>query len=560
MKQLKLAMVAACLSGVMGTHANAALYTITELPTQGIALNSFATSINNAADVSAVFTGVYNPPIDLELIDLDDELFVDNLTDIDAARNGNFNAEDLTFISAVIAGQIGNLRQRIANNQSYVINADASNSDDISLVAGFDAIDPDLGVFSRSTATQARAINNQGVVAGSSEDKFDKLPYTTEDGTDQTYVLQDFGLRAFVTINGVNYGIEPEIDTISAFTEAYDVNDSLLVAGYESIDPTETRLNAIENCADEEIRGDVPVESCYQTLLTSGISTSFQLRGALWQLNQQGEVVSRETLGLLLTPEEDDSRLFVSRAVAVNENGIAVGDSSDYYQDDTNQVRTFAAVFDNGEVLDITDHEDYFNSTATDINDSNIVVGQANLNVSGFTRTKFFYHDYNNGTVIYPDDFFQGSSSVARSINNNNVIVGSGEIDSTINAERRTAAFIYDINEDSFQDLNDMVACGSPYSLVRADSINDNNQIVATAVARRQTFDILGEPRLDDNGEPVLQDLVVSVLLDPIANGQIDDCEPPPSEVQERSGGSFGWGVLSLMGLGLIRRRLTQSR
>lgn len=555
MRQVKLAMVAACLSGVIGTHANAALYSVTELPTQGTALNSFATDINDSAEISAVFTGVYNPPIDLELIDLDDDIFVDNLTDIDAARNGNFNAEDLTFVSAFVAGQAGNLRQRIANNQSYLINTGASNSDDIRFIAGFDEIDADLGVFSRSTSTQIRSLNNQGVVVGTSEDKFNKLLYTNEDADELTYVLQDFGLRAFVNINGVNYGIAPEDDTVSGVTEGYDVNDNLLVVGYETIEPTESRVTAVENCEDDETRGDAPVESCYQTLISNGVLTSFQIRGALWQLNEQGEVVSRETLGLLLTPEDDDDTLFISRAVAVNEAGIAVGDSSDYFQDDTDRVRTFAAVFANGEVTGITDHDEYFNSTATDINDSNIVVGQASLNVGGFTRTKFFYYDFDADTVTYPDDFFQGSSSVARGINNNNLIVGSGELDSTVNVERRTAAFLYDIEEDSFQDLNDLVACDTPYSLVRAEGINDNNQIVATAVVRRQTFDILGAPRLDDSGEPVLQDLVVSVLLDPIANGQIDDCDPPPSEVQERSGGSFGWSALGLLMFGLLRRR-----
>lgn len=562
MRQVRLALLAASLSGILSHSAVAAVYDIVELPMQDIALNSFSASINDSGDVALVSNGIYNPPIDLSLLDFDSEILIENLTDIEAARNGNFNADDLIFISSFIAGQISNTGQQIALSQSYLVNSGATTSDDVTFIAGFDEIEDQFNDYSRSTDTRIREINEQGIVVGSSEGKFGKVVYTNEAENEITYIVQPFGLRGFVNINGVNHGLSPESEVIGAVTEGFDINNSLLVAGYESVDPTQVRQDAEANCEDDEVRGDIPAELCLQQLINAGVLSAFQLRGTLWQLNEQGETLSKETLGLLITPEEDDERVHISRALAVNENGIAVGEATDFYQDNEDQPRTFAAVFQNGEVTGFTDHEEFFNSIAIDINNNNWVTGQATKSISGIQRTKFFVYDVDSATVTYPDDFFPGSSSVARAINDNNLVVGEGEVDSSLNVARRSHAFLYDIGEDTFQDLNDLVGCNSPYTIVQANSINNSNQIAATAVVNRQTFDITGAARVDENGDPVTEDLIVSLLLNPVSNGQIEDCSaepPPPGEdpTQERSSGSMGW--LSMLVLGLaagIRRRV----
>lgn len=565
MRQFRLALVAASLSGILGHSAHAAVYDVIELPMQDIALNSFSSSINDSGNIALISTGVYNPPIDLSLLDFDSETFTENLTDIDAARNGDFNDEDLLFITSFIEGQIGNTGQQLAVSQSYLVNAGATNSDDVTFIAGFDEISDDFNGYTRSTDTRIREINNQGVLVGSSEAVFEKVEYTNESDLDITYIVQPFGQRAFVNIDGVNYGIAPESEITGAITEGFDVNNNLLVAGYESVDPTETRQTAHENCQDDETRADIPLELCYQQLIDAGVLTAFQLRGALWQLNADGEVLSKETLGLLITPEEDDTTVYISRALAVNDAGIAVGEATDYYRDDEDQPRTFAAIFNDGEVTGFTDHDEFFNSIATDINNNNLAVGQSSKNINGTTRTKFFVYDVDSATVTYPTDFFEGSASVARAINDNNLVVGEGEVDASFNLARRKHAFLYDIEEDNFQDLNDLIACDSPYTIVQANSINNSNQIAATAVVNRQTFNIKGEPRVDDNGDPVTDDLIVSLLLNPIPNGEIEDCstggDTPPDEApnEERSSGSFG--IFASLGLGLLaflRRRVTR--
>ncbi len=559
MRQVRLALVAACLSGIFSHSVHAAVYEVVEIPTQNIALNSFAASINDTGDIALVTTGVFNPPIDLSLLDFESEILINGLTDLEGAQNGNFNAEDLTFISSFIAGQVSNTGQQIASSQSYLANAGTLSGDDIVFIPAFDEVDPDLNSFTRSIDTRVREVNNQGVMVGTSEGKFGKVVYTNEAETEITYTLQSFGQRGFVSIGGTNYGLEPGVETVGAISEGFDVNNNLLVAGYETLDPTEARVTAEANCQDDEVRGDIPVELCLQNLINAGVLSAFQLRGALWQFNEQGEVLSKESLGLHITPEEDDTRVHISRALSVNDNGVAVGEATDFYQDDEDRPRTFAAIFQNGEVTGFTDHEEYFNSIAIAINNNNLVIGQATKNISGFSRTKFFIYDIDSETTTFPEDFFPGSASVARAINENNLVVGEGEVDASFNVPRRGHGFLYDIEAGTFQDLNDLVSCTSPYTIVQANSINSSNQIAATAIVHRQVFDILGEGRVDDNGDPVTEDLIVSVLLDPVTNGQIDDCngeEPPPEEEnQERSSGSFAWFSLFIGMMVIVRRR-----
>lgn len=556
MRQVKLALVAASLSVIFSQATQAAVYEIVEMPMEEISLRGFSSSVNSAGDVGLVATGVFNPPIDLSLIDFENQTVIDGLTDIESARQGNFNAADLTFITSFIASESSTISQQIANSQSYIVPAGATTAEQVVFVPGFDEIDPDLNGYSRSTDTRIRFLSDSDIAVGSSEGKFNKTPYTNESGNEITYITQDFGSRAFVNIAGVNYGIAPESDITGAVTEGFGINSNMLVVGYETVDPTAARIAASANCADEEARGDFPEEQCRQQLIEAGILTAFQLRGALWQMNDQGEVLDRRILGLHITPAEDDSRIHISRALAVNDAGIAVGEATDFFLEDENRPRTFAAVFRDDEVIGFTDHNEYFNSIAIDINNNNIVTGQATRTINGVNRTKFFIYDIATETVTYPNDFFPSSASVARDINNNNMVVGEGEVDSSINVTRRDHGFLYNVDEDTFQNLNDLTACNTPYTIVQANSINDDNQIAATAIVNRQSFNIKGEAVVDDNGEPVLEDAIISVLLNPIPGGQIDDCDEPEEEVDERSGGSVGWAATLLAGLvGLARRR-----
>lgn len=561
MRQVKLALVAASLSVIFSQSTQAAVYEVVELPMEEISLRGFSSAINEAGDVGLVATGVFNPPIDVSLIDFEDQILVDGLTDIESARQGNFNAEDLTFITTFLAGGSSTITQQFASSQSYVVPAGATSSNQVTFIPGFDEIDPDLSDYSRSTDTRVRHLSNTGIAVGTSEGKFNKTPYTNQSGNEIVYITQPFGQRAFVNIAGVNHGIAPESDVTGAVTEGFGMNDNMLVVGYETIDPTAARISASENCADEEERGDFPEALCRQQLIEAGILTAFQLRGALWQMNELGEVTDRRILGLHITPAEDDNRIHISRALSVNNAGIAVGEATDFFLEDEARPRTFAAVFRDEEVIGFTNHNDYFNSIAIDINNNDIVVGQATRTINGVNRTKFFVYNVETETVTYPDDFFPSSASVARDINDNNLVVGEGEVDSSINVTRRDHGFLYNVDEDLFQNLNDLTSCETPYTIVQANSINNDNQIAATAIVNRQTYDITGQPRVDADGEPVTEDAIISVLLNPIPGGQIDECDTPTEEVDERSSGSVGWVATLFAGLlGFGRRRLMRAK
>ena len=175
-------------------------------------------------------------------------------------------------------------------------------------------------------------------------------------------------------------------------------------------------------------------------------------------------------------------------------------------------------------------------------------------------RTKFFYVDTNADAgemelVPYQHDFFNGSSSTARAINENNVVVGEGEFethnDSTSNP-RRTHAFMYDINTDTFTDLNDFLSCDTPYTIIEARDINEDNEISATAIVKENRRDAKGELVQDEDGNQLTEDVVRAVTLRPIA-GEIEDCSEVEEKV-ERKGAGIGLGLFALFGLLGIRR------
>lgn len=551
MSQFKIAPIAALCTAVISASASSAVYQITEVDTYQTALNAFSSGINAAGDVAVIVQSPYNPPIDLSFLNFDADFFQTNLTDVDAARNGNFNATDYFIIADFVRGQRGStLAQKLAEYQSYTYENGV-----LLFEPAFDEIDAELGGYSQSTETQIQAINDSGVTVGISEGKTFKVEYTNDIGAELTYVVQEFGARGFVNINGQTVGLVSESDLVGGYSEAHDINNGLLVAGAEVLDPLESYVESVEECNDEEARGDFPFEVCIQQRINAGPENSHQIRGVLWQLDQQGNVLEKTQLGLPITVDEDDSRQFVSRALAVNENGVAVGTATNYIGENENFPRSYPALFNAGEVTTIIDTSENLEGAAVDINNNDIVTGYSTRNVDGRTRTKFFVYNVNDNQLTYPDDFFSGASTVARALNDNGQVVGEGDVDTTSNTGlRRKHAFIYDINEDSFQNLNDLVACNSPYTIVQANDINDAGQIAATAVINKPILNMLGQPQLDDDGNEVFQDIVVSVLLDPITGGTPDDCAPPPAEVQERQGGALSFWLLGLLGLGFLRK------
>jgi hypothetical protein len=272
------------------------------------------------------------------------------------------------------------------------------------------------------------------------------------------------------------------------------------------------------------------------------------LRGLIWQLDDQGNLIDTKQLGILFEPEVDDETNYSSQALEINDNGIAVGVSNgQYIVNGVTATRNFGVIFDNDQIINITpDPETIVAQTSTtissaaDINNDNLVVGYQIKSVNGSNRTKFFVYDMNLNEITFPEDFFLGSSSIALDINNNGLVVGYGDVDASLTG-RRTEGFLYDNEAEQFNGLQELISCDSPYTIVQANCSNDKDEIVATALYRGPARDSMGEIILDSTGNEIIIDLVSAVKLEPIAGGEIENCEIVDELNKERQGASVTW-------------------
>lgn len=562
MKKTRLAVLMSCSLITLAAHS--AQYRVVELPVSDLGQSAFASGINGSGDVIVNVQNLYSPVIDVSLIDFELESLVNALTDIEAAKAGNLNDEDyLLLYSFVNANRENQGFQQIAQRKSFVFNETVA-----TLLPGFDLKTVTDGVFDGSTTTIVRGLNDFGYAVGASQGGFYKLPYTFNDETEATFVLNDFYRRGFAEVNGKVVELAPPDITAGGLSDAFDINSNNQVVGTGTTAiESETFQTSAANCVDETLypdpenpddppakkRGDLPVESCLRSLniaLSTNPGAYAQRRGLIWQLDDQGALLSTKELGLLFSPEEDDSRIFNSTAVAINDNGIAVGDSPVLYKE-TTALTTGAAIYIGDQILTINANDDNLSSTATAINDDDIVVGYVQKRVNGIVRKKFFVHDINTDITTYPNDFFLGSSSVPSGINNNGLVVGYAEIEASIN-NRRNAAFLYNYEDNSFTDIGSLLACDSPYVVQTANGINDNNEIAATALRKGKSTNIKGEPVLDSDGVEIETDVVVAVKLIPIEGGSVEQCEVVDEVNRPRQGaGMSGLLLLAFFGIGL---------
>jgi hypothetical protein len=84
---------------------------------------------------------------------------------------------------------------------------------------------------------------------------------------------------------------------------------------------------------------------------------------------------------------------------------------------------------------------------------------------------------------------------------------------------------------------------------VQANSINDKDEIAATALYKGPARDSMGDIILDSTGSEIIVDLVVAVKLEPIIGGLDETCDTPSDGVnRDRQGASVTW----ILGFGLI--------
>ena len=564
----RLASVSALTMTLVAASVQAATYDVVELQANGKGIHGFAQSVNERGDALMFVQTPFKPDIDVDLLDVtDNPTLTDNLSDVDAVKAGNISTADLTAI-------YNHLRQRNADSLSQKIelyNSYEVNDSNVTVAPGFDvpvaAFDNRL---SGSVNTYAFDINDQGVIVGSGIGPTRKVAYTDKDSKDVTYVVRDFWFRGFANVNGVNIPLVPRESRIGGLSEAKAINNSNQIAGSQSIGFAENTLTRINNCNDDDKRADIPVDLCMHLEgRTAGLSnirtdatanirsfTPVQFRATVWQLGDDNQLSVVKEFGLADTPEGGHESSFFSRATGINNQGVAVGEASDYFRDlrNSNAIRTFAAIFKDDKVTLFTDQQEYRNSTATDINDSNLVIGHATKSINGFLRNKFFVHDINSGETKYPKDFFPGSSSTARDINNQGWVVGDGEVDSNLSQTRRRHAFLYNTEDESFKDLNTFLTCNSKYTIVQGNSIKDKGEILATAVVTKPRLNIAGEVVKNDAGVELTQDVTIAVKLVP-NGGSVDDCTAQKPKVKRKGGSVPVWIALLLLPLAAWRRK-----
>lgn len=528
---------------------HSAQYRVVELPVSNLGKHTFPAAINNTGDMAVNVDLIYNPPIDTTLINFNSLDVVLGLTNLDSVRGGDLNNTDYTWLFNYLISNSGSQKfQQIATVNSFVATDGLSEP-----LAGFDTIDPNTNEYRNSAATQVRSINNFGFTVGVSQDGFYSLDYLDRNFVEQVYILNDFFSRGFAQIDDNIVELAPPDTTAGGLSDAYDINSQNQVVGVGTTAfVTDFYASQVNACADPLVRGDVPEASCLRSLslqLASEQNSAAQQRGLIWQLDERGEVLDTFTLGMLITPDSADLSVYSSKAVAINDRGIAVGESPNIAQDNSS-LTVSAAIYDGDDVFTINQDDEVFSSTAYDINNDNLLVGHGTKLINGAVRTKFFVHDMEADLTIYPNDFFEGSSSSALSINAEGMIVGFGE-DESSSGVRRTQGFIYDYKNDVFQGISSLIECNSPYTIVQANAINDNNEIAATALVKGAARNIRGEILLDRFGAESEIEQVIAVKLVPISGGSIDNCDT--SEEVVRQGASIYWLLTLLIFTGAFR-------
>lgn len=570
----------------------AAVYSVVEVGQVEELKSTYAAGINNAGDM--VFNGAikvtkYDPilnrqytdfqlfdfPLDLSLIDFENEAIQRLFTEAELADllNGIVSAESLKILLEL---NTISAFQPMGDAISYLktTNADAENI----LLRDSQA--------KRGNSEYLLAINDAGIAAGFASSTFSYQSFTpapTEDVPEPeavNYWVPTLPYSSAVVFNNntVTMLSAPYTELGGGFSVARNISSDNRIAGYGSSGMGEASFEAITTSCNGAI---LPVDLC---LYRYAISGSYQQRALVWQLQSDGSVNAPQVYGYLGDKNTGEAFegvginniTYYSQANAVNNKGIAVGISMFSDSDRINRYRfgngyadgiyrqAHASIFVDDQVLPIVDPKEWsiipgdiaYNgagSVAIDINDNNIVVGYANKIINSNASSKMFVHDYASGETNFPTGFFTSSSTIPNAINNINQVVGNAEVIIGGTTTRRKHGFVYDIASNSFTDLNSLIGCNTPYTIVDAVDINDHGVITATALMKRESRDLLGEPVLDSAGNPVLEDVSTVLQLQPIANGEAEDCNAADA-VYERQGGavSFAW---LLTGAGLLWRR-----
>lgn len=557
-------------SALISASVQAATYEVTEV--NSISTNDNTTIIdeNDSGESVLIGTGVTDFSVQYQYFSESDydsivsnaeasnELFfgIGDIEDEDALRNGNPTDNDEFWVLVYLQSNAGLFSSQQFGDSTVLVNIDGTTEE----VVIFDTTFENTGTLTRSTVDTVTGITNNGWIFGSGTAPYLPVTFTDDNNTDDTdddeidnYWIRDFDLRAFYSVDKGQTVIPlvPPESTYGGVSVISDMSDSGVAIGYASTDipdnVTEFLSETSEDCSSPEQLAELPEIVCIDLVLTQNqltLSDLYSTNAFKWIIGADGTVTSQEALGQLITPHAEDTRGVSSFGQAVNDEGTVVGYADGWFKSnvtspskDELRASTYAVVFKDNLVVELyPDHDDHFVSRANDLNNSGISVGYANNG----SINEFFYidtSDIEDMDIVFPESFFEGSASTANSVNEDGFVVGSADFESNIGT-RRKHAFMYDINTDTFTDLNDFIDCNSDYTIVDANNINENNEILATAIIKINVTDTDGNNTFDEVGEPIFDEVARAIKLTPI-DGEIESCSVEDDSV-ERQGASFG--------------------
>lgn len=586
MKKFNLAALSVAILGSFSATAAADLYSVQRIETPAKFRDLLPRDINDQGLIALLSRLPTDSEIDLT------KLSTGLLSSIGVPSDADLETYVLsTSQYTALIGFLGDTTNNSLANPRFGINAatryDGQNFDFISPLDG----NPDLSrARSSSIDTQFHGLNQNNVMVGLTSSAYTEFEHTytpASSGDDQpqprtvVYRERDFTSRA-MWFNGTNFQLyaPPETAYLGGESVMYDINENHVAVGAVSVALSPAAQDVVESCEDLDPETAVltpyvciwtnwysrqnlqatnlPI-SFIQSLSVSTNQSIYDMNAARWQLDANGNVIDVKLWGTLLERTgEEDLEDFSSYAYAINNNDIAVGQSWTYYEFGDDWLgNPFArikmpVIFVGDEVKPVTDSNEYYWGSARDINDENIAIGFVMKVVQGYLRYVGFTYDVDSETFAEIPGFFNGSSTIPHAINNNGLMVGSAEIDSSLQTTRRRVGFVYDLNNPTagLLNLNDAIGCSSDFLIVSADAINNQGEILATALEQVEV--------VQDDGQASQQILTRTLKLSPISGGEINNCNDDGQTI-ERQGASTGlFGALAMLligGLITIRRR-----
>ena len=472
------------------------------------------------------------------------------LSDSEVA-SGNYDASSTSCLMSVLSSLSSASYQKVGNYKSFI-----NSGNDTNLAILTDVVDGELGDYTSSNTELLYAINSNDIAVGTTSAPFIPVDFTYTNSNnikfDLKYWQREYTTRAVLYLSGEVKLIEPAFSDYGGVTSAVDISDSGYVAGYSSTDIYSSALSAItSDCVGET----EPLLVCvWEKQQSSSIYTTSPY---IWQVDSNGNVLSSTEFGLGLTLDSSANTSSYNAVISsVNDEGLGVGYGHVYNSDGLVRVQPLIFSRSDGTTESLIDNDLFDAGYASDINNSNIVVGKVQTIYDGVYNDEFFVYDITTQELQTPETFYSTAESSANAINDLGKVVGEAEYEITTDPVRRKHGFIYDTNTREFFDINDLVACNSEFEIVEVRDINNNNQIAGTALKSISLRNSLGEIVYDPYGEPYTEEIRVSVLLTPIESGEIESCNEKDDEAYERKGLSTApWLLIFLSSLLYIRRR-----